>query len=113
MSPACTPECHPCPAVGCGLLANHLGPHRLNPAEQAHATSSKYATLGDLEAKLAPGEPVFSVRGQDLLAPGVVQVYAEALRKVGRDDAAAQVEALGIEFLRWQAHNRDRVKLPD
>lgn len=69
--------------------------------------------LAELDDLLAPDEPVFVLRAQDMLAPGVVQVYADALRKVGRPDHAADVEGVGIEFLRWQARNRDRVKLPD
>ena len=69
--------------------------------------------LADLMARLAPDVPVFVLIGPDLLAPLAIQQYAEGARRAGRDDMAAAVEQRGIEFLRWQAANRDRVKLPD
>ena len=71
------------------------------------------ATLADLVGRLAPDEPVFVLIGRDLLAPLAIQQYAEGARRAGREDFAADVEARGIEFLRWQAANRGRVKLPD
>ena len=71
------------------------------------------ATLADLVGRLTPDEPVFVLIGRDLLAPLAIQQYAEGARRAGREEFAADVEARGIEFLRWQAANRDRVKLPD
>lgn len=96
-------------AVGCpnGPTGTPDLPYR-TPARARDAS-----TLPDLVGRLAPDEPVFVLRGQDVLAPLAIQQYAEGLRRAGRDEQAAEVEQRGIDFLRWQAANRHRVKLPD
>jgi hypothetical protein len=95
----------------CVLPGGHAGDHEWGPERRSRATNA--ATLADLVGRLAPDEPVFVLIGRDLLAPLAIQQYAEGARRAGREDFAADVEARGIEFLRWQAANRDRVKLPD
>jgi hypothetical protein len=97
----------PCPE--CGHVAWHVaGCSRAPGGKAANAEG-----LAHLAGRLAPDEPVFVLRGQDVLAPLAIQQYAEGLRRAGRESDAADVEQRGIEFLRWQAANRDRVKLPD
>jgi hypothetical protein len=58
-------------------------------------------------------EPRFVLRAQDVLAPQCIAFYAELLRRHGDHEQAIEVETRGIEFLRWQARNRERVKMPD
>jgi hypothetical protein len=60
-------------------------------------------------------EPLFLLRGQDALAPGIVREYA-----VRADDPSAVSEqhrrsawAAADEFADWQAANPGRTKIPD
>jgi hypothetical protein len=93
----------------------------------------KYGDLRD-GAPLAPDEPYFVLRGQDVLAPHAVQVYAALLRAAAagaqelddRDhgvpvmerqlchdlrEQAEDAERIAAQMVVWQARNR--VKLPD
>lgn len=76
-------------------------------------SESKYGSPEKFAAKLHDDEPWFALRGQDVLAPAAIQAYADYLHRVGREEQAREVEAIGIAFLRWQGANKDRVKLPD
>ena len=64
-------------------------------------------------------EPVFLLRGQDLLAPRAIRAYAEELRREAllRGGAlramAEQVDARAESFLDWQKDHPERTKYPD
>jgi hypothetical protein len=69
-------------------------------------------------------EPLFLLRAQDTLAPGIVKAYALAVEELAdaagtkeeRDRLLAQasdVLAVSIEMQGWQLENAERVKNPD
>ncbi len=62
-----------------------------------------------------PGDPkpVFVLKGQDVLAPGIVDAYRRECVRHGLDEQAAQVELAFREMAEWQARHPERVKLPD
>jgi hypothetical protein len=84
------------------------------------AAQSKYGAISS-ELKEIPGdEPVFLLRGQDLLAPRAIRAYADQLYReaVRRADdrlagVADQCEELAEAMLNWQTDNPDRTKYPD
>lgn len=78
-----------------------------------HEPLPKYATPAALEARLAPDEPWFAIRGQDVLAPQALAAYAGLLRTLGETEQAQQVEGVAITMLRWQATHKDKLKVPD
>lgn len=69
-------------------------------------------------------EPLFLLRAQDTLAPGIVKAYAEALDELA-DGAqtkyerelllaqASDVRAVSIEMQGWQLEHSELVKNPD
>lgn len=67
------------------------------------------------------GEPVFIIRAKDYISYKAVQKYAETLKNAaGPDnhgspayDLAEAADTVAAEMLKWQAHNQDKVKLPD
>lgn len=89
-------------------------------------TMSRYDDV--LEAVTHPGEPVFVLRGQDVLAPLAVQAYAGALRAAAagallgtldaEDDlrrrlleSARECDEIAARMVAWQAGHGG--KLPD
>jgi hypothetical protein len=101
---------------------------------------TKYGKVETELKKIPEGEPVFLLRGQDVLAPVAIEMYANLLRAAaagfdrgeeedwgallpdGRVDGtnenhlrdmAAQVSSFAAGMIAWQASNPDRVKLPD
>lgn len=66
--------------------------------------------------KAADDEPVFVLRGQDLLAPGTIDFWAEQARRVGGQKSynkAALATDDAMEFRAWQARHRSTCKMPD
>jgi hypothetical protein len=74
--------------------------------------------------EVPPDEPLFLVRGQDWLGPGIVKDYAVKLDELAegaetkeeRERLLAQasdVRAVSIEMQAWQFDNPERVKKPD
>lgn len=73
--------------------------------------------------KLRPGEPIFCLRAQDALAPGLVEEWAEELDAKRANDGAEpdvvearrakarEAMALADDMRAWQARNGS--KLPD
>ena len=71
-----------------------------------------YSRIQDPENKIPEDEPVFLLRGQDLVAPQIVEMWALAARKVGAADniyAAAMSQA--GEMRKWQQDHTP--KIPD
>lgn len=63
--------------------------------------------------RLADDEPVFVIRGGDVLAVAALAAYARHARLLGLARHAQGVEARAVQFMRWQADNHDRVREPD
>src|SRR5262245_56029152 len=60
--------------------------------------------------KLDPGEPIFYLRGQDVLFPATVIDYSRRMRGlVGEDAQLLDLHDLAVEAIRWQASNRAKV----
>lgn len=57
--------------------------------------------------------PVFTIKGKDALAPGVIEAYRRECDRRGLHDQAMQVRLAWREVVEWQQRNPDRVKLPD
>lgn len=90
-------------------------------------TAEELRALAD---RLEPGEPVFCLRGRDVLAPAGVEAYGnlldactDAIASVDTPAAIAAseqlaemvvgVRAFADRMREWQRHNGERVKLPD
>lgn len=58
-------------------------------------------------------EPVFPLRAQDELAPGIVVEYMLACHRAGLTKQAKQVDLAHREMRRWQLNNKGKVHLPD
>ena len=71
-----------------------------------------YNRIQDPEGLIPEDEPVFLLRGQDELAPGILIRWAEELLSRGGDPEMAQMVAdHANEMITWQeTHHR---KLPD
>lgn len=68
-----------------------------------------YNDLAALDRKIPKDEPVFLIRGQDLLAPGVLRHYADEAKRAGVDPRIARsVRAQAKRMEAWRKH-----KLPD
>ena len=66
----------------------------------------------DLEGKIPDDEPVFLLRGQDVLAPKLLLMWAADLRLSGGDpQMARETEELAQEMIMWQRNNLG--KTPD
>lgn len=93
---------------------------------------TKYGRLVSERKHFPEDEPIFVLRGKDLLAPAAIEGYANLLRAAsagvygGADNApegdwwgdqlrrmAQEVSNVAAEMIAWQATNPDRVKLPD
>lgn len=71
----------------------------------------KYGTLENAASRLQPDEPWFFLRANDLLAPIIVDTYAEKLEATGDIHGAYEVKAIAAKMREWQKHNGCR--LPD
>jgi len=87
-------------------------------------TESKYGEIVASRKELPPDEPLFLLRGQDLIAPSAIDSYASHVRAVvtGVTDAsraqrltavADECESVAAAMRVWQADNPDRTKYPD
>lgn len=99
---------------------------------------TKYGRLMAERKDLPADEPMFVLRGKDLLAPSAVESYANLLRAAAYATAVQTQEITGVdsreatrlaadnlrnmarevsnvaaEMIAWQASNPSRVKLPD
>jgi len=71
-----------------------------------------YNRIQDPENKIPEDEPVFILRGQDWLAPGLLFEWAKKLREVGGDEnMASKVENHAKEMINWQQNVKS--KIPD
>ena len=68
-----------------------------------------YMRIQDPDGKIPKDEPVFLMRGQDIIGPKVLRFYAA---KCANEDVAAMVLAWAFEMERWQAETH-RVKVAD
>lgn len=79
--------------------------------------ATKLETLLDAQAgkgclgKAADDEPVFVLRAQDLLAPGLVEMWAIRAKKHGSEKKASGAYAIADAMLKWQASHPS--KMPD
>lgn len=85
---------------------------------------SKYGRLVAERKDIPDDEPLFLLRGQDALAPGAVENYAEMVRATLRtvmdgntaqrvQDFADDCNNVAAAMRMWQAAHPDRVKFPD
>lgn len=60
-------------------------------------------------------EPIFILRGQDVIAPDAIRAYARKCKLMGfvSQRFTSQVEVCADEMASWQGANRERVKTPD
>jgi len=60
-------------------------------------------------------EPVFVIRAQDILSVPILDQYIHKYEKAGKIDPLFHRDLVKIKesFIRWQAENRTRLKLPD
>lgn len=71
-----------------------------------------YMHIQDSKNKIPKDEPVFLLRGQDILAPELLLRWAAKLRlNGGQPEMARLVEDHAQEMIKWQAKNGS--KLPD
>lgn len=76
-----------------------------------HARES-YNRIQDPENKIPEDEPVFLLRAQDKLAPGIVEAWAENLLDCGGDQVLANMAFKHAQLMReWQREHG--CKLPD
>ena len=58
-------------------------------------------------------EPVFLIRGRDILAPEAVQAYMNLCKVLCLDEQAGEVDKAIDEIVEWQEANPNLVKDPD
>jgi hypothetical protein len=68
---------------------------------------------GMASSRFPADEPLFLLRGKDLLAPVAVQAYGRQLFELGDVGMAQAVEEVLDGMRGWQRSNRGRVGLPD
>jgi hypothetical protein len=79
-------------------------------AEVVESMRSRCGCLG----RVAPDEPVFILRAQDILAPRVVVRWAHLAEQAGSpQDKVLGALQLAKQIADWQANNGHRVKVPD
>lgn len=85
---------------------------------------NKYGRVSAELKEIPENEPVFIIRGKDVLAVRAIQAYAALLlsardgaenerTKLHLADMASDVEAVAVEVEMWQAVHDDLVRLPD
>jgi hypothetical protein len=72
-----------------------------------------YNRIGDLIQKIPEDEPVFLIRGKDIVAPEVIRQWAWRAHEVGADE---EIVMRALEWARhveeWQTEN-ERIDIPD
>jgi len=69
-----------------------------------------YDRFQDPEGKIPEDEPVFLLRAQDAVAPGVVEAWALAAHSVGADENIVQHAYEHAQLMRkWQAEHGSKV----
>lgn len=69
-----------------------------------------YERLQDPEGIIPDNEPVFVIRGQDKVAPGVLRFYADQAARAGAEpDLVNAVRHHALEMERWQMENGSKV----
>lgn len=74
-----------------------------------HARSD-YDQIQDPRGLIPEDEPVFLLRAQDVLAPGLVSIWADLAQMIGADPAivnAAMQQT--IEMRKWQSTHKSKV----
>jgi len=62
--------------------------------------------------KAAPDEPIFTLRAQDVLAPGIVEAWAQRAEKAGSPpEKVAEARDLAEQMRQWQKQHP--CKTPD
>ena len=71
-----------------------------------------YDRIQDPDELIPDDEPVFLLRGQDVLAPSTLKYWADKLEAAGGDSNMVQIVRDHAQAMyRWQA--KHKVKLPD
>ena len=70
-----------------------------------------YDRFQDPACLIPEDEPVFLIRGQDILAPDTLRAYANAARQAGRKDIADLTFDHANRMVEWQRARKN--KLPD
>jgi len=69
-----------------------------------------YDRIQDPEGKIPEDEPVFLLRAQDAVAPGVVEMWALAAYNAGADDNIVQLAYEQAQLMRkWQVQHGNKV----
>lgn len=77
-----------------------------------HASEDYNDRIQDKEHKIPEDEPVFLLRGQDVLAPSLLLDWASRLRSIGGDpDLVDLVRVQAQRMVQWQ--NEHGCKIPD
>lgn len=83
------------------------------PTANGSGISDKYGSIYVEKGNLRPGEPIFLLRAQDLLATDAVRAYADLARISGRLEVERLAKAFAQRMEMWQDQNQDFIKLPD
>jgi hypothetical protein len=59
-----------------------------------------------------PDEPIFCLRGQDLISEPLIRLWADWAERVG-SPKSLDAMAIADEFARWARNHTDRMKWPD
>ena len=69
-----------------------------------------YDRIQDPEGKIPEDEPVFLLRGQDIVAPQIVEMWALAAKKVGANDIIYSHAMEHAQLMRyWQSQHGSKV----
>lgn len=72
--------------------------------------SSRDGKITASKTKLIDNEPVFLIRGRDMLAVSALIVYARKLEERDRADEADAAFDAAMEMSEWQRDNPEKVK---
>jgi hypothetical protein len=73
-----------------------------------------YNDLNQLNEKIGKDEPVFMLRAKDVLAPDILDLYAQELIMSNASEEIVQsVSDQAKEMRKWQNKNKEIVKVPD
>jgi hypothetical protein len=68
-----------------------------------------YDRFQDPAGLIPADEPVFLIRGQDIIAPEVLRLYAERARALGQSEIARLTEDQADRMIRWQDARASKV----
>lgn len=84
------------------------------------AEDGKYGRVWTSGKDIPPDEPVFILRGQDVLAPRAIRAYADELEResvrrnsISLERMAEECHVVADQMLHWQNENAHRTRLPD